>query len=154
MLYRIFERSTALNKYFPDIIHRRVDYAQYTFRLAPQAFDGLKFPIAVYGKDGIITGANKYFREVARITQDNIQNRTANLFNLLNNENALLTEAAHNAFDGKEKVYQGIGRALCSEPGTIEYLRLEDYPNAIFFPMAIECGGVTLAGILLDDNKT
>ena len=146
-----------MNKYNPDSVHKRVGYVQYMYNntdLFPTNFESLSFPIAVYNRDGIITAANKYFREVAGILSDDIKNGIVNIFDCLDDKNAEFVEAVHNAFDGKERVYEGKDRLLCAEPGTSVYLQLEDYPNALLFPIARDREGISLAGVLLDKNKT
>jgi len=120
----------------------------------PTAFDWFTFPIAVYDREGKIVGANKMFRRLAGIKPEDIQLGAAHFFACLADENAVLLEAARNAFDGKERVYQGIGRALRSEPGTTEEYQLNHYPNVIFFPMAVDREGVSQAAVLLDEEKT
>jgi len=134
-----------------------VGYVQYIYKntdLYPTNFENFSFPIVIYDRDGIITAANWHFRGIAGITSDDIKNGTVNVFDRLNDKNAGLVEAAHNAFDGRERVYEGKDRLLHAEPGTSAYLQLEDYPNAIFFPMSRDRDGINLAGILLDKNKT
>ena len=145
-----------MNRYNADSVHRRVDYTRYIYRntdIYPTAFESLSYPIAAYGRDGIIAGANKYFRDVAGITADEVQNGSVNFFDCLIENNALLLEAAHNAFNGEEKLYEDIGPALHAEPGTAVYLQLADFPNAIFFPMAYDREGVRLAAVLLDSKE-
>ena len=145
-----------MSKYNADSVHKRVDYARYIYKntdIYPTAFESLSYPIAAYGRDGVIVGANRYFREVARITAKEIQNGSVSFFDCLIENNAMLLEAAHNAFDGEEKVYEDIGPALRAEPGTAVYLQLADFPNAIFFPMAYDREGVKLAAVLLDSKE-
>jgi len=62
-------------------------------------------------------------------------------------------EAAHNVFDGKENVYKSDRRLIHAEADTTEDYLLGKYPNAIFFPVARDRDGISLAGILLDENK-
>jgi hypothetical protein len=141
-----------LGKYDAYSVHRRVDYARYTYKNADKysAFDDLQFPIAVYDHSGIIVGTNRYFRSIAEVSADDIRFDKINIFDLLNEQCTALIEAAHDVFNGDERVYEAVGCALGAEPGTIKYLQLEDYPNAIFFPMAYELGEVRLGAILLD----
>jgi len=134
-----------------------VGYVQYIHNntdLFPTNFEGFSFPIVVYNRDGTIKTANKHFRELAGILPDDIQNGIVNIFDCLDDKNAKFAEAVHNAFDGKESVYEGTDRLLRAEPGTSVYLQLEDYPNALLFPIARDREGISLAGVLLDKNKT
>ena len=144
-----------MDKYNAESVHTRIDYVRYIYRndLYPKNFDSLPFPIAVYGGDGVIAGANKSFREIAGITADDISQGRANLFDCLNSDNAALVEAAHNAFDGKERVYQGIGHALRTKTKTAANV-LSNYPNAIFFPIACDREGVIHGAVLLDCKET
>ena len=146
-----------MNKYNPDSVHKRVGYVQYIYQntdLYPTNFEVFSFPIVVYDRNGIITAANKCFRELAGVMSDDILGGAVNIFDCFDDHNAEFVEAAHNAFDGKERVYEGTDRLLHAEPGTSVYLQLEDYPNAIFFPIARDHEGISLAGVLLDKNKT
>ena len=144
-----------MDQYNPERVHTRVAYIQYIYKneIYPEAFDNFVLPIAVYGRSGIIAKANDTFRKLTGIRSDDIQNGAVNIFACLDDKNTVLTEAAHNAFDGKEKVCEGIGRAIRAKQGSVEYLQLEDYPNAIFFPIARDCDGITLAGVLLDEKN-
>ena len=145
-----------MNKYSPDRVHRRVDYIQYTYsntQIHPRAFEISSFPVAVYDHDGKIAGANKIFRDVAGITEEDILNRKANIFDCINETNTILIEAAHGAFDGEEKVYLSISPALNTN-GCIADYQITLYPNAIFFPMSYDGDGVRLAGVLLDEETT
>jgi len=141
-----------LNKYNADSVHKRVDYVQYTYKYERSCFDGLAFPIAVYDRDGIIAGANKIFREISGITEDDIRLGKVNFFDCLNDKNAVFIEAAHNAFSGGEKVYQNISPALHTNGDIADY-QITLFPNAIFFPMTYDRDGVKFAGVLLDENK-
>ena len=137
-----------MGQYSADSVHKRIDFAQYTFKQYPSSFDDLQFPIVVYSRDGVIAGANRYFRNIAEITVDDIQLEKLNIFDYLDDKNVVLIEAAHNAFDGNEKVYEGTGDLLRAKPGTSVYHQLADFPNAIFFLMAYD-----LAGVLLDRKE-
>ena len=143
-----------MGQYSADSVHKRIDFAQYTFKQYPSSFDDIQFPIVVYSRDGVIAGANRYFRNIAEVTVEDIQLNKLNIFDYLDDKNAVLIDAAHNAFDGEEKVYEDIGCALRAEPGTVKYLQLADYPNAIFFPMAYDRGAVRLGAVLLDMKET
>ena len=145
-----------MDQYNPERVHTRVGYIQYIYKneIYPEAFDNFVLPLAVYGRNGIITQANDTFRKLAGLRSDDIRNGAVNIFERLDDKNTVLTEAAHSAFDGKEKVCEGIGRAIRAKPESVEYLQLENYPNAIFFPIARDGGGISLAGVLLDENKT
>ena len=145
-----------MNKYHPERIHKRVDYVQYIYkhRDTYSAFESFMFPIVIYDRNGTISAANKMFRDFTEIKQDDIQFEKTNIFDYLNDRNAGLLEVAHNAFDGKENVYTGDKRLILAEAGTPEEYLLSKYPNAIFFPIARDGDGISLAGILLDENKT
>ena len=145
-----------MDRYNAESVHKRVDYVQYIYKntnLFPTNFESFVYPIAVYDRNGIIVRANRLFRRLADISADDIQHEKANIFDCLNNDNVVLMEAAHNAFDGNEKVYQNIDCALYTKSITAEK-QLSNFPNAIFFPMYFDREGVRLSAVLLDENKT
>jgi len=134
-----------------------VGYVQYIYHNTdrhPNNFENFTFPIVVYDRNGIITAANQDFRDISGVVPDDIHNGTVNIFDHLNDKNAGFVETAQNVFDGKERAYEGTDLLLRAEPGTTRYLQLEDYPNALLFPIARDRDGISLAGILLDKNKT
>ena len=145
-----------MDQYNPERVHTRVGYIQYIYKneIYPEAFDNFVLPLAVYDLNGIITQANDTFRKLAGLGSDDIQNGAVNIFERLGDKNTGLAEAAHNAFDGKENVYKGTGRLIRAEADTPEAYLSSKYPNAIFFPIARDKDGISLAGILLDENKT
>ena len=143
-------------KYRPERVHTRVGYVRYIYRLRDtySAFESFMFPIVIYGRGGIIAAANSMFRDFTEIKKDDIQLEIINIFDYLDDKNAGLVEAARNVFDGKENVYRGDRRLIHAEADTPEDYLLSKYPNAIFFPIARDGDGISLAGILLDENKT
>ena len=145
-----------MNKYNPDSVHKRVDYIQYIYKNKdyPNNFEYFILPIAIYDRTGIIAGANKKFRNLVRITEDNIQNGTVNIFDCLDDKQTRLVETVHNTFDGGERIYKGVGSLIKTEEENPGIYELSCYPNAIFFPIARDRDGISLAGILLDENKT
>jgi len=112
------------------------------------------FPIVIYSRDGTIAAANKDFRYFTEITEDDIQIEKINLYDYLDDTNAGFVEAAHSAFDGNEYVYTGDKRLIHAEADSPEDYVLSKYPNAIFFPIARDDDGISLAGILLDKRET
>lgn len=146
----------ALYKYRPERIHKRMGYVQYAYknRDTYSAFEDCTFPIALYNRDGIIAAVNKRFYDFTGVKDIDIQHGKINIFELFDNENAGLLEAARNAFDGKEIVYRSGKRILRAEPDTPEDRLLKKHPNAMFYPMTRDNNGIKLVGILLDDNRT
>ena len=145
-----------MNKYHPDRVHKRVDYAQYIYKMRDtySAFESFIFPIVIYSRDGTIAAANKDFRYLTEIKEDDIQLKKVNIFDYLDDTNAGLIEAARNAFDGKENVYIYDRRLIHAEADSPEDYVSSKYPNAIFFPIARDEVGICLVGILLDKNTT
>ena len=144
-----------MDKYNPENVHKRVDYVQYIYKntaLYPNNFENFTYPIAVYNRDGIIAGANKFFRKLAGITMDDIRRKKANIFDCLNDKNTGLLEAAHEVFDSREKIYRDFDHVLHTRSAIADY-QIADYPNAIFFPMSFDRDGVRLGGILLDNEE-
>jgi len=120
----------------------------------PENFENFTLPIAAYDRHGVIVGANRIFRSLTGITQDDMRSGAANLFDRLDETNDGLAQAAHNAFDGGESVCEGTGCPLRTHAGKAAEYQLSRHPNALLFPMARDRAGVRLAGILLDENKT
>ena len=145
-----------MNKYHAERVHKRVGYVQYIYKMRDtySAFESFMFPIVIYRRDGTIAAANKDFRYFTEITEVDIQIEKINLYDYLDDTNAGLVEAAHNAFNGKEYVYTGDKRLIHAEADSPEDYVLNQYPNAIFFPIARDEDGISLAGILLDKNTT
>ena len=135
-------------------MHTRIDYIQFIYEKSNESeiFETFSFPIAAYDRNGIIAGANEIFREIVDISEGDIQSGNINIFDCIDKNNTILSEAAHNAFDGSEKVFRDIGCALKTKTRTGDFL-LPRFPNAIFFPMTFERDGVKLGAVLLDDNK-
>ena len=149
-----------MNKYDPERVYKRVDYVRYIYRLRNEysAFESFMFPIVIYSRDGTIAAANSMFRDLTIITETDIQLGKINIFDYLDNSNAGLFKAAQNAFDENENVYinekrRGAQRLLHAEAGSPEDYLLSKYPNAIFFPVFREGDVISLAGMLLDENK-
>ena len=145
-----------MDKYRPERIHTRIDYVQYIYKLRDEysAFESFMFPIVIYNRDGTIAAANSMFRDFTGIKEDDIKFKKINIYDYLDETNAGLVEAARNAFDGKDFVYIGDKRLIHAETNTPEDYLLNKYPNAIFFPIARDEDGISLAGILLDTDKT
>jgi len=146
----------ALYKYNFERIHTRMNYIQYLFthKNHRSLFDSFLFPIVVYDRDGTIAAANNMFRDFTGINEDDIQLKKVNIFDYIENENDGLEEAVRMAFSGTPNVYISDARILHAETDAPEDFMIQNYPNAIFYPMTYEQGRVKLVGILLDDNKT
>ena len=144
-----------MENYDPESVHNRVGYIQYIYKNKnlPNNFENFMLPIVLYGRDGIIADANKMFRTLTRITQDDIHTGAAIIFESLNKNNTGIEETARNAFDGKEHVYIGEKHLIETDNDNPEKLELSDYVNAIFFPMIHDNEGICVAGILLDRDK-
>ena len=142
-----------MDRYTPERVHRRVDYIQYIYWNFPDNFESFTYPLAVYNRDGTVTDANELFRELLAAKPDKVQSGTINLFEHLSEKNAGLVQTARNTFDGSERTYEGTDRLLCAAPETPAYFLSGRFSNAIFFPIARDGDGVSLAGILLDEHK-
>ena len=127
----------------------------YTRRESHTTFENFMFPVVFYGRGGTIEAASKEFREIVKIEDGDIQQKKANIFDYIDNEdNYGLEEAVRMAFSGVPNVYISNTRIIRAETGTSEAYISSQYPNAIFYPMTYDGEGVKLVGILLDDNKT
>lgn len=144
-----------MDKYNPDSINNWVDYVRYICKHHARNFENYVFPAAIYGRDGTVIKANGIFRNLTGIKDGDIQRGAVNLFDLLDDNNAGLAEAAHNAFGGGESIYTGNCGLLCTKAGKSEVYQLNRLPNAIFFAMAYDRDEVEYAAVLLDsaDNE-
>ena len=120
--------------------------------LFPRMFETFSNPIAIYDRDGVITGANKMFRTFAGIDEDDILIKNVNIFTCLNDKKKGLIESLHIAFNGEEKVCENVNPALNTKDIVSEY-QINFFRNAIFFPMIYSGGKVKLAGLLLDKRE-
>ena len=141
-----------MNKYSAVVVRKRIEYIRYIFKSTeefPTAFENFAFPVAAYDKGGTIVGANKAFRELALISEDDICHEKANVLECFCCENAGLAEAAHAAFENTEKICPDLGCSLHTRAASGDYL-LAMFPNAIFFPMSYDHGAVRYGAVLLD----
>ena len=144
-------------KYRHERLQSRMDHVQYMYQIRESSavFENFVFPIVIYARDGTIAAANKRFRKLAEIREDDIQRKKANIFDYIdNNDNYGLEEAVHIAFSGVPNVYISDTCIIRAKPGTPNEDESRQYPNAIFYPMAFDQDGAKLVGILLDDNQT
>ena len=145
-----------MGQYSTESVQKRTMFVRYLYKNTqyPTQFERFELPIAAYGRDGVIVEANKYFREISGITEDDLQQGAKNIFDYLNRESHVLIEAAYHVFNGGgEKAYEDVGRVICAEPGTIAYFQLGRLPNAIFFPLSVDKDGVKLGAVLLDEKR-
>ena len=135
-------------------VSKRLDYIRYIYGNTddyPTVFENFIFPIAVYRSDGRIEGANKFFREIAGLSAEDIRLEGVNIYNYLDGTCENLIDAAHLAFDGSERVYEDICHGLFTN-NNISANMIKRYPNAIFFPVDFDDGEVRLAGVLFDKD--
>jgi PAS domain-containing protein len=145
-----------MDRYSVDKVNRRADFVQYMYLNTvrfPMEFECFVLPIAAYDREGKIVRANKYFRELAGISEDDVQEGRINFYECLNHENAGLVEAALGVFENTKKVVRDVGLLLRPNEKTDDY-QLSRYPNAIFFPMTYKQGDVECGAVLLDWGET
>jgi len=132
-----------------------MEYVRHIYTHRDSAFEIFPFPLIIYSRDGTIEAANKEFCEIAKIKEDDIQQKNVNIFDYIDNkDNHGLDEAVRMAFSGVPNVYISDTRIIRTEKETPEDYLSNQYPNAIFYPMTYGGEDVKLVGILLDDNKT
>ena len=135
-------------------IHDRVEYIRYMYDNTdkhPTAYELFVLPLAAYDENGVLLRADKKFRSFTGITEDDISNGRANIFDCLNKENKGILGAAKKAFDDEEVVVRDLVCPLC--PAT-EGVKSEicRYHDAVFFPMAYDREYVPCCGVLLMDE--
>jgi hypothetical protein len=136
-----------INKYS---IHDRVEYIQDMFVLSdrfPTAFECFVLPLAAYDAEGKMVRANKIFRRLTGITEDDISCGRANLFKYLNEKNKGIIGAAKKAFDDEEVILQDLIYPMCSAARG-EEKELSLFKNAVFFPLAYDRECITYSGVL------
>ena len=133
---------------FPLIVHFRVDVVQRDYTNNPKHFENHILPIAAYDRDGIIAGANKLFRNLIGVSENDIQKGAINLYDYIDEKKVNLIDLAHNAFNGGERVCKD-ARCILQTEAEQTYL----YPFAILFPMTRDGDDVTLAGIMLGKDE-
>jgi hypothetical protein len=113
----------------------RVEYIRYVYKTSDYLFENFQQPIAVYKPDGQIVSATKDFRELAGIIADDIENGGANLYECLNDgENPEIIDNARAVFNNFERIVKD---TVCLLRPVDEWRKrlLEDYRNAVFFPL-------------------
>jgi hypothetical protein len=129
-------------------IHRNAWIVQNAYKTSRINFETLPRPSAAYAPNGKIIRASKNFRELAGITEEDIEQDEKNIFDLLSGENAGVLEAARDVFcgtyDEKLRLTPACPFRYKTEAAKIQS---EKYVGAVFFPMIYEkadVGGVML----------
>jgi len=117
----------------------------------PTAYELFVLPLAAYDNNGFLVRANKKFRSFTGITEDDIRNGSASLFDYLNKENTGIVGAAKKAFHDEEVVAQNL---VCPLRPATEGVKSEisRYREAVFFPMTYDREFVSYGGVLLTDD--
>jgi len=145
----------VLGSYKLESVRKRIGFIQFIYQQTatfPNNFENFSFPVAVYNRAGVVMGANKYFRTIAGISQEDVSLGKANIFKLLNDKGNGLVVAADAVFGGKEKICEDVCPALRTY-GAVAAHQVGFFPNAIFFPMTTDRGSVKLAAVLLDKSE-
>ena len=135
----------------PRTMAPRIEHIRYVYEKSDNLFENFMQPIAVYEPDGKIVLATSTFRELACITQDDIDKGCVNIFECMNGDNANVFEAARAAFKKGENIVPTPVRPLHCNINYIG-LMLDDYTHAVFFPICyldygheeVDCGAVLL----------
>ena len=133
------------------VLNKREEFIQYMYLntdMFPTSFEDCMDPVATYGRNGKIYRATKIFRELAEITQDDIRSKKVNIFELLNNENKGLIEAAHSVFDDKGITVKDLVRPLRVN-SNVAIAYSSKYTEAVFFPMTHSGDTVEYGAVLL-----
>jgi len=141
----LIEKSTAA-------VHNQIDFIRFLYlnpEKHPTGLDMLVNPIAVYDRDGNIVNANKDFRKISDIAEDDIRGKGANLFEYLNNtENEGLTEAAKTALYNGTKYFEEIKLPLLVKTARAAK-EMALYTKAAFFPITHNRDGSVKYGAML-----
>jgi len=117
----------------------------------PKAYELFVLPLAVYDESGTLVKADKKFRSFTGVTEADIKNGSANIFDCLNKENKGIISAAKKAFKGKEVVVEDLECPLCPATDGVKP-EICRYHDAVFFPIAYERDHVPYSGVLLMDE--
>ena len=137
-----------MNRTELDGIQNRLDYARYVYKNAEGVFEDFAQPIAAFDRDGRIIKATGLFRKLAGITEDEIRQGGASIFNCLNNKNAGLLEAAQNVFGDGEKILTDLVRPLRVKSHTAEF-QAAQYTRAAVFPFTYLSGDIEYGAVYL-----
>ena len=108
--------------------------------------------IAVFNREGVISGVNNQFRDLTGISEDEIESGAANIFDYLRKENTRFTEFISDAFSGKYTVCDKMGNLITVKEEKREKFEPTQYTYAIFYPMS-KSDDIKLAGIMIDKNE-
>jgi len=89
-----------MSPFFNIVVNTVQSFLNYLLEGHKDTIERVKEPIAVYSKDGTIIMAEKKFRELAGITEEDITLKKANLFDCLNSENEKILAGAREVFNG------------------------------------------------------
>ena len=137
-----------------DGIFSRVEQTKYMYENIdkfPTALEKFLFPFSLFDRNGKVVIANRRFRNLTGITEDDINKSSANIFDYLNES---IAEAVKKSFDEDEDVIMQ-NRALPLRPHTTAAeSALEQLQSAILFPMTYKDSEVQYVGYLLMFEKT
>lgn len=145
-----------MNRAYSGNIIDRVEYIRYLYDHTdehPSAFDHFVLPLAVYDENGFLVRANKKFRSFTGITDDDIKNGCACIYDYLNKDNEGIISEAKKAFNGEEVVLQKLECPLCPASDGVKS-EICHYHDAVFFPMIFEREFVSCSGVLFMDEAT
>jgi hypothetical protein len=114
----------------------------------PNVFENFVFPVAIYDRDGKAIIANNCFRSLTIISNCDVKQGSANIFDCLNNEEAGIIEAARKAFDGNAEVVQNFVCPLIPDSEASK-ITLSLFKGAVFFPIAYLVGKIHYCAVLL-----
>jgi len=111
-----------------------------------QAFNSMKWPMAVFGSNGRITMANPVFCSLTGIPPEDIEKKTYSISDYLNFENAGMSEALQSVFNSPAADLQNLTHPLKIKPGA-EGEKTPAYTRAIFYLGACDDNGDDYAAV-------
>lgn len=109
--------------------------------LLSQIIDSLPFPVAIFGRNGVVHMANKILMHEAGIGENDVAEQKIKLLNRVTDENYEVFEAAEDVFVGETTVVKNLVFPLELFARDERQTEPDAYQNAIFFPIP-EGGGL------------
>jgi len=129
---------------------QRTDYLRFIYENRekhPTTFENMP-PTAVYDRDGKIVKASVLFRDFTEITNDDIQDGKANIYDCVNTNNTGVMEAIQNLFNDNEILVSGLVNPLCVKSKPV-IAGTKKFTKAVFFPISYLQNSVEYGAVLL-----
>ena len=117
--------------------------------LVQQLFFNIPYPVAIYGRQGVLSLANGALLRQAGLTVEEVERGKINLLDRVTDENYAVLEAAEDVFLGETTILENLTLPLqlfCRHDD--RYLP-DDYCSAVLFPLRDTTGPITHGVIML-----